>query len=76
MLLLYVDIYIYTPVVFMSDWFTVLSMFYASVNLCLLHCSYNKRKKKRISDKLQSTIILLSLNLENQFTKKEKVDSG
>lgn len=75
MLLLYVDTYIYTPVVFMSDWFTVLSMFYASVNLCLLHCSYNKRKT-RISNKLQSTIILLSLNLENQFTKEEKVDSG
>lgn len=35
-----------------------------------------KEKKKRISNKLQSTIILLSLNLEKQFTKEEKVDSG
>lgn len=34
------------------------------------------KEKKRISNKLQSTIILLSLNLEKQFTKEEKVDSG
>lgn len=72
MLLLYVDIYIYTPVVFMSDWFTVLSMFYASVNLCLLHCSYNKRKKKgfQTNSRVLSYCCLLTLRIN--LPKKKK----